>query len=157
MILLTIFIFIILYSINFLRNFINSVLFRRIGAISFLYASVLTLNTLYIQSIGYGIGIYSGLFQVNVLTNLTSIFIFLISSIIILSWPNINTYLNPSFCRVALPNKEENLKATLPLSLYIKNKSAGEKNESSSCLNKKVEGIHHTGEEEYSILFYLVY
>lgn len=137
MILLTIFILIILYSINFLRNFINSVLFRRIGAISFLYASVLTLNTLYIQSIGYGIGIYSGLFQVNVLTNLTSIFIFLISSIIILSWPNINTYLNPSFCRVALPNKEENL---------------NEKNEISSCLNKKVEGIHHTGEEEYSIL-----
>jgi len=64
-------------------------MFRRISAISFTYAGVLALNTLDIQSIGSGIGLYSGLLKISFLSNFIAVFILLISSIIILIWPNI--------------------------------------------------------------------
>lgn len=64
-------------------------MFRRISAISFTYAGVLALNTLDIQSIGSGIGLYSGLFKISFLSNFIAVFILLISSIIILIWPGV--------------------------------------------------------------------
>ena len=70
-------------------------MFRRISAIYLTYAGVLAFNTLYIQSIGSGIGLYSGLFKVSVLSNFIALFILVISSIIILIWPNFdNSSLN---------------------------------------------------------------
>ena len=53
----------IFYSFNLLTKNINAAMFRRISAISLTYAGVLAFNTLYIQSIGSGIGLYSGLFN----------------------------------------------------------------------------------------------
>jgi NADH-ubiquinone oxidoreductase chain 2 len=85
---LTIFAFIIFFSLPYLKLFIHSIVLRRICAISFIYASVLNYNTLYIQSIGSGIGLYSGLFQVNILSCVISIFILLISGIITIIWPS---------------------------------------------------------------------
>ena len=61
---------------------------RRINAIAFAYAGVLSLNTFNLQLIGSGIGIFSGLFQVNIVSNLIAFFILLVSSVIILIWPN---------------------------------------------------------------------
>ena len=40
---------------------ISSILFTRIAAIVFIYSGVLSFNAFYIQSIGSGIGIYSGI------------------------------------------------------------------------------------------------
>ena len=51
------------YSFNLLTKNTNAAMFRRISAISLTYAGVLAFNTLYIQSIGSGIGLYSGLFN----------------------------------------------------------------------------------------------
>ena len=84
MVIISIFTYILTLSLPFIKNSINSVMFRRITAISFIYAGVLSINTLIFQSIGSGIGIYSGFFQVSVLTNTISFFILLISSIILL-------------------------------------------------------------------------
>ena len=64
-------------------------MYRRISAISFTYAGVLALNTLDIQSIGSGIGLYSGLLKISFLSNFIAVFILLISSMILLIWPNI--------------------------------------------------------------------
>lgn len=89
MVIISIFTYILTLSLPFIKNSINSVMFRRITAISFIYAGVLSINTLIFQSIGSGIGIYSGFFQVSVLTNTISFFILLISSIILLVWPNV--------------------------------------------------------------------
>ena len=61
---------------------------RRINAIALLYAGVLSLHALFIQSIGSGIGVFSGLFQVNILSNLFAFFILLVGSIIIFLWLN---------------------------------------------------------------------
>ena len=62
---------------------LSPVYFTRISAIIFLYAGALSFNTLYIQSIGSGIGIYSGLFHITGITQIFHIFIFIISAAIL--------------------------------------------------------------------------
>ena len=69
-------------------NLTSSVL-RRITAISFLSAVVLIYNKLYIQLIGSGTGLYSGLLEVSLLSNIISLFILIISSTLFLIWPNL--------------------------------------------------------------------
>ena len=66
---------------------LSPVLLTRISAIVFIYAGVLSLNALDIQSIGSGIGIYSGLFHVTTVSQLIDTFIFIIGSLILVSWP----------------------------------------------------------------------
>lgn len=66
---------------------ISSALFTRISSIIFLYAGALSFNAYYIQSIGSGIGIYSGLFHVTIVSQILEVFIYIIGSIILISWP----------------------------------------------------------------------
>ena len=70
-------------------NYIHSILITRIAAITFIYAGALSLNAFYIQSIGSGIGIYSGLFHVTAVSQLLDTFIFIIGSLILISWPSV--------------------------------------------------------------------
>jgi NADH-ubiquinone oxidoreductase chain 2 len=69
-------------------KYITPILFTRIAAIIFIYSGALSLNALYIQSIGSGIGIYSGLFHITTVSQLLDTFIFLIGSLILLAWPS---------------------------------------------------------------------
>jgi len=71
-------------SIN--RN-ISPNLYLRISSLLLLYTGALTLNAFYIQSIGSGIGIYSGLFQITLFTQLFDIVIVLTGSVILIAWP----------------------------------------------------------------------
>ena len=72
-------------SINISPN-----LYLRISSLLLLYTGALTLNAFYIQSIGSGIGIYSGLFQITLFTQLFDIVIILTGSVILIAWPLIN-------------------------------------------------------------------
>nr|YP_009463060.1 NADH dehydrogenase subunit 2 [Pleurotus platypus]AUW35303.1 NADH dehydrogenase subunit 2 [Pleurotus platypus] len=69
------------------NNNLSPVLFPRITAIIFIYAGVLSLNTFYIQSIGSGIGIYSGLFHITSFSQFIEFFIYIIGSLILIAWP----------------------------------------------------------------------
>jgi len=62
MIIISILILIVAIAIPSFKNELYSILLIRISSIIFLYTGVLNFNALYIQSIGSGIGIYSGLF-----------------------------------------------------------------------------------------------
>ena len=64
---------------------ISSVYFIRISAIIFIYARILFLNTLYIQSIGSGLDIYSGLFQITQVSVLIELFLFIIDLLILIA------------------------------------------------------------------------
>lgn len=66
-------------------SYFNSILINRITAISLLYSSVLTINTVNFQAIGSGIGIYSGLFQVTLIGQFIEIFVYIVASLIITS------------------------------------------------------------------------
>jgi len=77
---------------------ISSIHFTRIASIIFIYTGAITLNCLYIQSIGSGIGIYSGLFHITQISQLIEIFLFIIGGLILIGWPQVLPELsNPTF------------------------------------------------------------
>ncbi len=63
---------------------LSPILITRLTSIIFLYSGALAYNALYIQSIGSGISLYSGLFQVTVLSQSFDIFLFLLASLILI-------------------------------------------------------------------------
>ena len=100
MLLLSILILIIAIAIQY-NQVLYSFYFLRIGLLIFTLTGAISLNALYIQPIGSGMGIYSGLFQVTTITQSFDFFIFLMGALILLVWPvnlmypvnnNITTY-----------------------------------------------------------------
>ena len=61
----------------------KSILYSRVAIIILLYSTILAITTLYISSLGNGIGLYGGLFHVTSITQTFHIFIFLVSAAII--------------------------------------------------------------------------
>ena len=70
---------------------LSSILITRISAIIFIYSGALAFNALYIQSIGSGIGIYSGLFNVTIISQLLDAFLLILAALILIAWPLITT------------------------------------------------------------------
>ena len=66
---------------------ISSIHFTRLSAIILILSGILSFNILYIQSIGSGIGIYSGLFQITNISQTIELFFLIIGSMILLGWP----------------------------------------------------------------------
>ena len=62
----------------------KSILFSRIVIQSLLFASIIALNNLYIKPLEKGIGIYGGLFNITTVSQTFNIFIFIISSAILI-------------------------------------------------------------------------
>jgi len=87
MIFISILTLIVAKALPSLNNKLSSIYFTRISAIIFIYAGVLSFNSLYIQSIGSGIGIYSGLFHITQVSQLIEIFFLIIASLILIGWP----------------------------------------------------------------------
>jgi NADH-ubiquinone oxidoreductase chain 2 len=87
MIFISILILIVAKALPSLNNNLSSIYFTRISAIIFIYAGVLSFNSLYIQSIGSGIGIYSGLFHITQVSQLIELFLLIIASLILIGWP----------------------------------------------------------------------
>lgn len=86
MIILSILTLLVAMSLPSIKNQITPVLFSRIALLSLTYSAILAFNMVYIQSIGSGVGLFAGLFQITIISQLTDIFIFLIaSSILIIS------------------------------------------------------------------------
>ena len=105
MIFLSILILIVAIALPFIIKNISSNLYVRISSIIFIYAGALALlYACYIQSIGSGIGIYSGLFQfsavsqlIEPLFNLTNAQLIIFRKILLLLFwfaISIYTYLN---------------------------------------------------------------
>ena len=62
---------------------ISPLQFSRLTAITFLFSAFLSFNALYIESLGSGIGIYSGLYHVSTITQSIETFIYLIAAFIL--------------------------------------------------------------------------
>ena len=84
MIFLSILILIVAIALPSINQNIRSILYVRISSIIFIYAGALAFNAFYIQSIGSGIGVYSGLFQVTSISQLLDVFILLIGAVILI-------------------------------------------------------------------------
>jgi NADH-ubiquinone oxidoreductase chain 2 len=88
MLFISILLLIMVMAIPSLKTKISPILFQRLSSIILIYAGALSLNALYIQSIGSGIGIYSGLFHVTFISQVLDIFIFIIGAIILIARPS---------------------------------------------------------------------
>ena len=73
MIFLSILILIVAIALPSINQNIRIILYVRISSIIFIYAGALAFNAFYIQSIGSGIGVYSGLFQVTTISQLLDV------------------------------------------------------------------------------------
>jgi NADH-ubiquinone oxidoreductase chain 2 len=89
MVFYSILVLIVAIALPSINKNISSIHYPRIISIVLIYAGVLSFNALYIQSIGSGIGIYSGLFQVSAISQFLDIFIFIIGALILVAWPSI--------------------------------------------------------------------
>jgi NADH-ubiquinone oxidoreductase chain 2 len=87
MLFISILILVMVMAIPSLKTRIPPVLFQRMSSIILIYAGALSLNALYIQSIGSGIGLYSGLFHVTFISQLIEIFIYIIGAAILIARP----------------------------------------------------------------------
>jgi NADH-ubiquinone oxidoreductase chain 2 len=84
---------------------LNSSQFLRITSIVLLYAGVLTFNTIFIQSIGSGIGIYNGMYHVTLVSQLIEVLILVVGALILFAWPAIKT----KFSQTKTVAKENNV------------------------------------------------
>ena len=91
MIFTSILILIVAIALPSIKNQLSSSIISRISAIIFIYSGVLSLNALHIHSIGSGIGIYSGLFHVTIVSQLFDSFLLILGGLILVAWPLIST------------------------------------------------------------------
>src|SRR5882757_3589472 len=107
MLFISILILIMVMAISSLKEKIHPIIFQRMSSIILIYAGALSLNALYIQSIGSGIGIYSGLFHVTFISQLIDIFIYIIGAIILIARPS-NAMIARGTNNSQIENLEEN-------------------------------------------------
>lgn len=74
-----------------IKSHLSSNIITRISAIVFIYSGVLSLNALHIHTIGSGIGIYSGLFHVTIVSQTLDAFLLIMAGLILVAWPLITT------------------------------------------------------------------
>jgi NADH-ubiquinone oxidoreductase chain 2 len=94
MIFISILILIVAKALPVLNTNISSVHFYRSTSIVFILTGFLSISSLYLESIGTGIGIYSGLFHVTQITQFIETFFFLIAGLVLIGWPQIITKVN---------------------------------------------------------------
>jgi NADH-ubiquinone oxidoreductase chain 2 len=87
MMLISILILIVAMALPSINRGISSIFYVRISSIILLFAGALSFNAMYIQSIGSGIGLYSGLFQISAVSGILDTFILFVGSLILIAWP----------------------------------------------------------------------
>nr|YP_009652971.1 NADH dehydrogenase subunit 2 [Taiwanofungus camphoratus]QCG70009.1 NADH dehydrogenase subunit 2 [Taiwanofungus camphoratus]UKQ56090.1 NADH dehydrogenase subunit 2 [Taiwanofungus camphoratus]WRO45210.1 NADH dehydrogenase subunit 2 [Taiwanofungus sp. YW-2023a] len=118
MIFLSILILIVAIALPSINKNISSILYLRISSIILIYAGALAFNALYIQSIGSGIGIYSGLFHVTLVSQFLDTFLFIIGSLILIAWPSINYSSISSFVLSSIEKVNTNIKDISQITSY---------------------------------------
>jgi len=83
---LVLYIFILMFtnSINQIKKNIHSTYINRITIITLIISILFTINSLYFQSIGKGISLYSGLFQTTIQSHLVEILLLIVGIFILL-------------------------------------------------------------------------
>ena len=94
MIFISILTLIVAKALPVLNTNISSVHFFRSTSLVFIITGFITINSLYLETIGTGIGIYSGLFHVTQITQFIETFFYLIVGLVLIGWPQIITKVN---------------------------------------------------------------
>jgi NADH-ubiquinone oxidoreductase chain 2 len=81
----------LLMAIPLYSSTITPTLLTRMTSIMLLFSAALSFNALYVQAIGSGLGLYSGLFHVTSVTQAMEIFLFVTGAFILLPWAPVFT------------------------------------------------------------------
>lgn len=65
------------------KGWATPTLLTRITSIILLFSAALSLNSLYVQAIGSGLGLYSGLFHVTTVTQFMEVFLFTVGAFVL--------------------------------------------------------------------------
>ena len=84
MIIITILTLIVAISLQNKQVFISPSMFARLTSIFLLYSAFLSLNVLYIETLGSGIGIYSGFYQVTTISQSMEAFLYTTGAFILM-------------------------------------------------------------------------
>src|ERR1700712_436839 len=90
MMLISILFLIVAMALNPINRGISSISYIRNSSIILIFAGALSFNAMYIQSIGSGIGLYSGLFHITSVSQILDTFILFVGSLILIAWPITN-------------------------------------------------------------------
>ena len=126
MIVISILVYIVALAISYSnKNEINNLIFLRISSIVLIYAGILSINIFYIQYIGYGIGIYGGLFQITTFSAFSDIFLLIIAGLVLIPRPlnlyllNLNQIKLNLYKLINSPNKKYDLTSEIELQKEI--------------------------------------
>jgi len=97
MVFISILTLIVAKALPVLNSNISSVHFTRITSIIFFITGYFIINSLNLQSIDLGIGVYSGLFHITPITQLLQLFLFIIGGLILISWPLFKNKINNNY------------------------------------------------------------
>lgn len=61
----------------------KSILYSRIGILILIFTIILTINSLHVNTLNKGIGLYGGLYHVTSITHIFHVFIFILSAIVL--------------------------------------------------------------------------
>ena len=75
----------LLMAIPLYSSTISPSLLTRMTSITLLFSAALSFNALYVQAIGSGLGLYSGLFHVTSVTQALEVFLFMVGALILLA------------------------------------------------------------------------
>lgn len=76
----------LLIAIPLYSSTITPTLLTRITSIILLFSAAISFNRLYVQAIGSGLGLYSGLFHVTTVTQAMEMFLYVVGALILLPW-----------------------------------------------------------------------
>nr|YP_010697857.1 NADH dehydrogenase subunit 2 [Phellinidium ferrugineofuscum]WCF76818.1 NADH dehydrogenase subunit 2 [Phellinidium ferrugineofuscum] len=93
MIFLSLLLIIVAIALPSFKTQLSPLILTRITTIILIYSGALAFNALYIQSIGSGIGIYSGLFHITTISQQLDIFILTIGALILIPRPGLIEYI----------------------------------------------------------------
>lgn len=93
MIFISLLIIIVAIALPSIKTHLSPVLLTRITSIILFYSGALAFNAFYIQSIGSGVGVYSGLFHVTTISQQLDIFLLIIGGLILIPRPGIIEYI----------------------------------------------------------------
>ena len=90
-------------ALPYFTNNLSHIYFHRIFNELFMYAALLSLSSAYIQQIGWGIGILSGLFNFTQISAIIEVLILIIGSLSLIACPlnNTNNALNNNYTKEA--------------------------------------------------------
>ena len=152
MIFITILTLIVAKALPVIKSNLSTIHFTRISSLVFFFSAILSIQILNINSIGSGIGLYSGLFHITQINLIFEIFILIIVGFILIGWPLPNITLSEQNNSLSYKGKSRveasPTKVNQELNIHLNHKE----NNPTLSSTTSLKGLESEGKQKYSEL-----